>query len=123
MSIAVVGFTTNPIILERDNVKCNLRTLNGLAKTVSIAVPAEHVAVIHVKQAHVVLLAIKALAQRLPDSVQAFDLGVKEVQLQAWGDSVQKMSSVAFDLAGIDPKRVVVSAPSMHPEDTHHAAA
>jgi hypothetical protein len=41
--------------------------------------------------------------------LQAFDLGAQEVQLQAWGPSVQKLSSVAFDLAGIDPNRIVVS--------------
>lgn len=32
--------------------------------------------------------------------------------LQAWGDSVQKLSSVAFDLAGINVKGVVVSTHS-----------
>lgn len=30
--------------------------------------------------------------------------------MQAWGDSVQKMYSVALDLFGIDPKLVVVSS-------------
>jgi transaldolase len=33
------------------------------------------------------------------------------VQLQSWGSGVQKLSSNAFDLAGIDPKRVVVKLP------------
>jgi len=41
----------------------------------------------------------------------ALDLGAQEVQLQAWGPSVQKLSSVAFDLAGIDPHRIVVKLP------------
>eukprot|EP00798_Chlamydomonas_sp_ICE-L_P014719 gene14719-20760_t len=68
------GFTTNPLILERDGVKCNLRSITKLAKT-------------------------------------AFDLGVQELQVQAWGDDVQKLTSVAFDLAGINPKKVVVKLP------------
>lgn len=38
-------------------------------------------------------------------------MGVQEVHLQAWGGTVQKMSSIAFDLAGIDPARVVVKLP------------
>ena len=42
---------------------------------------------------------------------QAFDLGVQELHLQSWGDNVQKLSSVAFDLAGINPKQVVVKLP------------
>ena len=33
------------------------------------------------------------------------------MHLQAWGDTVQKLSSVAFDLAGINPKKVVVKLP------------
>lgn len=41
---------------------------------------------------------------------QAFDMGAQEVHIQAWGSTVQRMSSVAFDLAGIDPERIVVSA-------------
>ena len=43
--------------------------------------------------------------------MQAFDLGVQEVHFQSWGDNVQKLSSVAFDLAGINPKQVVVKLP------------
>ncbi len=43
--------------------------------------------------------------------LQAFDLGAKEVHLQAWGSSVAQLSSTAFDLAGIDPQRVVVKLP------------
>jgi len=45
------------------------------------------------------------------DAMQAFDLGVQEVHFQSWGDNVQKLSSVAFDLAGINPKQVVVKLP------------
>lgn len=41
---------------------------------------------------------------------QANELGANELQMQAWGDSVQKMYSVALDLFGIDPKLVVVSS-------------
>ena len=44
-------------------------------------------------------------------ATQAFDLGVQELHLQSWGDNVQKLSSVAFDLAGINPKQVVVKLP------------
>ena len=44
-------------------------------------------------------------------AMQAFDLGVQELHLQSWGDNVQKLSSVAFDLAGINPKQVVVKLP------------
>ena len=44
-------------------------------------------------------------------TTQAFDLGVQELHLQSWGDNVQKLSSVAFDLAGINPKQVVVKLP------------
>lgn len=41
----------------------------------------------------------------------AFDMGAQEVHIQAWGSTVQRMSSVAFDLAGIDPERIVVKLP------------
>lgn len=41
---------------------------------------------------------------------QVFELGASELQLQSWGSNVQRLSSVAFDLAGIDPKRIVVGA-------------
>ena len=42
--------------------------------------------------------------------LQGFEQGVQEVHLQAWGSSVQRMFSVAMDLAGIDPARIVVSS-------------
>lgn len=48
--------------------------------------------------------------------MQANELGAHELQLQAWGDSVQKIYSVALDLFGIDPKMVVV-------RPMHHRAA
>ena len=41
---------------------------------------------------------------------QAWSLGAKELQLQAWGSSAAKMYSVGLDLAGID-NRVVVKLP------------
>lgn len=68
------GITTNPTIIERDKVKCNIKSLTAMAQT-------------------------------------AFDMGACEVQLQSWGQTVKKLSSVAFDLAGIDPKRIVVKLP------------
>eukprot|EP00955_Chlamydomonas_euryale_P065966 359412-Chlamydomonas_euryale.AAC.11 len=42
---------------------------------------------------------------------QAFEMGAREVQLQTWGSTVQAMSSNALNLAGIDPRRVVVKLP------------
>ena len=42
--------------------------------------------------------------------MQAWSLGAKELQLQAWGSSAAKMYSVGLDLAGID-NRVVVKLP------------
>lgn len=42
--------------------------------------------------------------------LQAWSLGAKELQLQAWGTSAAKMYSVGLDLAGID-NRVVVKLP------------
>ncbi|KAG2454458.1 hypothetical protein HYH02_001477 [Chlamydomonas schloesseri] len=39
------------------------------------------------------------------------DLGVKEMQFQAWGDSAQSMVSVALDLFGMNPELVVVKLP------------
>ncbi|KAL6762257.1 fructose-6-P aldolase [Haematococcus lacustris] len=68
------GFTCNPVILQRDGVKCNLSSISGLAKA-------------------------------------GFDMGAKEIHLQAWGSNVTSMSSIAFDLSGIDPEKVVVKLP------------
>ena len=42
--------------------------------------------------------------------MQAFDLGAQEIQLQAWGNSVDQMLSVAYDIAALD-RRVVVKLP------------
>ncbi|KAG2431800.1 hypothetical protein HXX76_009295 [Chlamydomonas incerta] len=39
------------------------------------------------------------------------ELGVKEMQFQAWGDSAQSMVSVALDLFGMNPELVVVKLP------------
>ncbi len=36
------------------------------------------------------------------------ELGVQEMQFQAWGDSVQSMVSVALDIFGMNPDLVVV---------------
>ena len=41
---------------------------------------------------------------------QAWSLGAKELQLQAWGTSADNMYGVGLDLAGID-NRVVVKLP------------
>ncbi|GAX82614.1 hypothetical protein CEUSTIGMA_g10040.t1 [Chlamydomonas eustigma] len=68
------GITTNPIILESDGVKCNVKALTSLAQ-------------------------------------DAFELGAQEMHLQVWGDTVQKLSSVAFDLAGINPRQIVIKLP------------
>ncbi|KAJ9518453.1 hypothetical protein QJQ45_018496 [Haematococcus lacustris] len=87
------GFTCNPVILQRDGVKCNLSSISALAKA-------------------------------------GFDMGAKEIHLQAsckpcslyswhanspppqaWGSNVTSMSSIAFDLSGIDPEKVVVKLP------------
>ncbi|EFJ41563.1 hypothetical protein VOLCADRAFT_119676, partial [Volvox carteri f. nagariensis] len=40
------------------------------------------------------------------------DMGVQEMQFQAWGDSAQSMVSVALDLFGMNPNLVVVKLPS-----------
>lgn len=51
---------------------------------------------------------------------QAFELGAQELHLESWGDNAAKLRSVAFDLAGIDPQRVVVGGrvwrPGFEPE-------
>ncbi|GIL68687.1 hypothetical protein Vafri_21926 [Volvox africanus] len=39
------------------------------------------------------------------------ELGVREMQFQAWGDSAQSMVSVALDLFGMNPNLVVVKLP------------
>ncbi len=41
---------------------------------------------------------------------QAWSLGAKELQIQTWGTSAEKMYGVGLDLAGID-NRVVVKLP------------
>lgn len=41
---------------------------------------------------------------------QAWSLGAKELQIQTWGASAEKMYGVGLDLAGID-NRVVVKLP------------
>lgn len=47
---------------------------------------------------------------------QAFELGAQELHLESWGDNAAKLRSVAFDLAGIDPQRVVVGDGLWKPE-------
>ena len=42
--------------------------------------------------------------------LQAFDLGYQEVQLQAWGDDLTTLYSVALDIAAID-SRVSIKLP------------
>jgi hypothetical protein len=87
-----VGITTNPTILERDGVPCNIEALTSLAKTV------------------------RRPRADTPDAVpvssccnaQALKCGAEEIHVQAWGDTPDKLHSVALDLAGINPKRVVV---------------
>ncbi|GLC33795.1 hypothetical protein PLESTB_000117300 [Pleodorina starrii] len=39
------------------------------------------------------------------------ELGVREMQFQAWGDSAQSMVSVALDIFGMNPNLVVVKLP------------
>jgi hypothetical protein len=43
--------------------------------------------------------------------LQAAELGASEFQVQVWGETVQKMYSVALDLVGVNPKLVVVKLP------------
>ena len=67
------GVTTNPLLLERAQVPCEVEVLATLAK-------------------------------------KAFGYGVQEVQLQAWGGTIDQYVQIGHRLAEIDP-RVVVKIP------------
>jgi transaldolase len=67
------GVTTNPLLLERAQVPCEVESLATLAKVV-------------------------------------FGYGVQEVQLQAWGATIDGYVQIGYRLAEIDP-RVVVKIP------------
>jgi transaldolase len=68
------GVTTNPLLLERAEVPCQVEALAALAQ-------------------------------------KALDYGVQEVQLQAWGGTVDRYVQMGHCLTGIDP-RVVVKIPA-----------
>ena len=53
---------------------------------------------------------IQTSQHKAPLFYQAWSLGAKELQIQTWGTSAEKMYGVGLDLAGID-NRVVVKLP------------
>ena len=96
------GFTTNPVILENDGVKCNIKSLTQLATAVGASPsysPCLRVGaglpewVLHMRLSFPRTLAscdeVFAVVKPSCLCTQAFDLGVQELHLQSWGDTVQ----------------------------------
>lgn len=87
------GFTTNPTILKRDGVACNITSMRQLTREVrrqpgtSCVCPAP--ALCACWCAHGQAAASKQQLRRA--SLQAFSLGVSELQLQAWGTTAEEM--------------------------------
>jgi len=108
------GFTTNPIILQRDGVPCTLAAIQQLVRKVSCAEPARRSPSCvmdgldseqHTSDRIAVTYAHTSLCMALS---QAQQLRARELQVQSWGANWQDLTANALKILDMDFDLVTV---------------
>jgi hypothetical protein len=107
------GFTTNPLILDRDGVPCTIAAVKQLLAAVRSVAPASSSSRDCAPNRHA-QPALQDWTTHTPHLLalllQARGLGVSELQCQAWGGSADALEASAFSLLELDPDFITVSA-------------